>query len=510
MNRIKRIIASLLAAAMLAAPAAAMAQTYSEQIAETDNGITIEDAPSVDSAAEGFDYSQNFKNYQTLAKYIEEFYVDDSITAEEAMERGISNYVDGDREKLWGLLKAMFQSLDPWSDFYTPSEYQEFENGVNRTFYGIGVTITENDGYVEITGFSEENSFAEKSGFMVGDKFVKVSGVDCYGKTLSEVRSLIVGDLGTTVDITVLRNGELVDLVGTRVQVHTATATSLVLPDNIGYLRIISFGDTTPAEVAEILDGFKEAGITKYILDLRNNGGGRLEAAVEIAQMMIPKGKIIDVVYRDESLNQSYYSERTTKDFEMLTLVNNNTASAAEVLSSSIQDSGAGRLVGETTYGKAAIQQVFPLMNSTYFKLTVGEYKTRNGNSINYVGIEPDEYIKNSYEPIDATKFSKFDFINPASLGDYSKNVMAAKEKLGILGYYNGSADSQVFTAELKEAISRFQGRHELASSGVLDIPTQVKIEEAFEDIKIEVDLQLERAYEMLGGDIENLKVNEE
>lgn len=505
MNKLKKLIAAILASAMLSVPLAASAGSFSELAASYSADMRIEDAPEAEERDTVQDYSKNYKNYEQLAKYIEEFYINDSITAEEAMKGGISNYVDGDDEKLAALLKAMFQNLDPWSDFFTKSEYENFTNEVNKTFYGIGVQITENDGYVEIAGFSEENSLAESTGFMVGDKFVKVAGVDCTGKSTSEVRSLIIGDLGTTVDVTVLRNGELIDITATRIQVHTATATSTILPGNIGYLRIISFGETTAIEVGEILDSYVSSGVKKFILDLRNNGGGHLDAAVTIAKMLVPKGKIVDVVYRDEKNNMSYYSERTTKDFEMLTLVNGNTASSSEILASAIQDSGAGRLVGETTYGKAVIQKVFPLQNKNYFKLTIGEYKTRNGRSINYVGLEPDEAVKNYYEPIDSTKYTTFDFSTKSAIGDFGKNVISAKEKLRILGYYNGSADNAVFTAELKDAVKKFQVGHSLASTGVLDIPTQVKIERVFEDIKVEIDAQLETAYEMMGGVKEDL-----
>ncbi|MDO5398740.1 MAG: S41 family peptidase [bacterium] len=508
MNKLKRIIAAILAAVVVEMPFAAIAENYSELAASSAGIIALEDAPEADETEETDErnqYSKNYKNYEMLAKYIEEYYIDDSVTAEEAMKGGISHYVDGDDEKLALLLKAMFQNLDPWSDFFTKSEYEDFTNEVNKTFYGIGVQITEKDGYVEISGFSEENSLAERTGFMVGDKFVKVAGVECEGKSTSEVRSLIIGDLDTTVDITVLRDGQLVDITATRTQVHAATATSTVLPGNIGYLRIISFGETTAVEVGEILDSYVSEGVKKFILDLRNNGGGHLESAVTIAKMLVPKGKIVDVVFRNEQNNTSYYSERTTKDFEMITLVNGNTASSAEILASAIQDSHAGRLLGETTYGKAVIQQIFPLQNRNYFKLTIGEYKTRNGRSINYVGLEPDEYVKNYNEPIDSTKYTRFDFSTKSSIGDFSKNALSAKEKLRLLGYYNGNADNEVFTAELKDAIKKFQAAYGLAATGVLDIPTQVKLEKTFEDLKIEVDLQLETAYEQLGGIKEDL-----
>lgn len=509
MNKLKRIIAALIAAAVVAMPFAAIAENYMEFAAANAETSELEDAPDAEEVNEHTQYSRNYMNYEKLAEYIEKYYIDDTITAEDAMKGGISHYVDGDDEKLGLLLKAMFQNLDPWSDFFTSSEYEEFTNEVNKTFYGIGVQITEKDGYVEISGFSEENSLAERTGFMVGDKFVKVGGIECEGKSTSEVRSLIIGDLGTTVDITVLRDGQLVDITATRTQVHTATATSTILPGNIGYLRIISFGDTTALEVGEILDSYVNDGVKKFILDLRNNGGGHLEAAVTIAKMLVPKGKILDVVYRNEQNNISYYSERTTKDFELVTLVNGGTASAAEILASAIQDSHAGRLIGETTYGKAVIQQVFPLNNKNYFKLTIGEYKTRNGRSINYVGLEPDEFVKNYSEPIDSTKYTRFDFTTRAAIGDFTRNTLAAKEKLRLLGYYNGSADNEVFTAELKDAVKMFQTIHGLASTGVLDIPTQVELEKTFETIRIEVDLQLEAAYGQLGGSKEDLYIED-
>lgn len=502
MNKLKRIIAALISAAVMSFPFSAMAEGYANYAALSATDTKTEDAPDVKSEPE---YSKNYLNYEQLAKYIEEYYIDDTITAEEAMKGGISNYVDGDDERLSGLLKAMFQNLDPWSNFFTTSEYENFENQINKTFYGIGVQIAEKDGYIEITGFSEENSLAERTGFKIGDRIVKVDGTDCVNKAISEVRGLIIGDLDTTVDVTVLRDGQEVEITATRTQVHTATATSTILPNNTGYLRIISFGDTTALEVGEILDNYVAQGVKKVILDLRNNGGGQLGSAVTIAKMLVPKGKIVDVVYRNSENNTSYYSDRTTKDFDLVTLVNGNTASAAEILSSAIQDSNAGKLVGENTYGKAVIQQVFPLINQNYFKLTIGEYKTRNGKSINYIGLQPDEYVTNIYHPIDATQYESFDFTTKSALGTFDKNTLAAKQRLSLLGYYNGSADNKVYTAELRNAVKKFQSENGLASTGVLDIPTQVKLEKEFETLKIEEDIQLETAYEMLGGNKEDL-----
>lgn len=497
MNKIKRIIAALLSAAIISMPTAALAQynSFSEMAAATDNKASESDAP------QPFEGSGNYKALLQISEYIGELYVDETITSDIAIQKGLSAYLDENNKALWDMLKAMFRSLDPWCDFYTKSEYKEYQDGINRTFYGIGVAIIENEGYVEISGFSEEGGLAQRTGFRVGDKIVKVAGVDCVGMSTNSVRNLIVGELGTKVTVTVLRDGQYIDIEATRTEVKQATATTAILKGDIGYLRIASFGVDTAAEVAEGLDFFKENGIDKFILDLRNNGGGLLDAAIEIAQMLIPKGKIIDVVYRDSANNTSYYANGTTEKFELVTLVNENSASASEVLASAIRDSGAGKLVGETTFGKAVVQQAFPLQNGMYFKLTVGEYITRNGNSINLVGLEPDEFVKNTTQAIDSTQYTVFDFKTRAALGDYTKNALAAKEKLSLLGFYNGKAEDMSYNAELKDAVKEFQKENRLAASGVLDVATQVKLEDEFEKLKTVVDRQLYTAYEMLGGD---------
>lgn len=488
MSKLKRFLAALLSAAMITAPASVMAQGENRQVQESDSN-------------EEFVGSGNYQALMQIAGYISNLYIDESVTEDIAVQQGLSDYLDENDEALWKLLKAMFRSLDPWCDFFTSAEYREYQNDINHTFYGIGIAIAENDGYIEITGFSEENGLAQRSGFRVGDKIARVDGIDCAGKSTNAVRNLIIGELGTTVMVTVLRDGEYIDITATRTEVKSATASAVILEGNIGYLNIASFGADTAAEVAEGLDFFKENGVEKFILDLRNNGGGLLAAAVEIAQMLVPEGKIVDVVYRNEENNQTYTSKLKNTDFEMITLVNENSASASEVLASAIQDSGAGLIVGTTTYGKAVVQQVFPLINGMYFKLTIAEYLTRNGRSINMVGIVPDEFVNNTTQALDTTKYTAFDFKTRTALGDSSKNVLAAKEKLALMGYYNGTADNMVYNEELKDAVKKFQGDNRLSASGVLDVATQVKLESGFSKLKTVVDRQLYTAYEMLGGD---------
>lgn len=452
--------------------------------------------------------SGEYEAFERLAGYISQFYVDDTLTKEEVMIKGLSSFLESDPDILIPLFKKMFESVDNYSEFFTAEEYQQYQNSVNQIFYGIGVAIKKNGDYVEITGFSEENGTAEQAGFKIGDKIYAVDGEECKGKSLNDVRNLIVGALNTTVNITVLRNGEIIDLVGTRVEIRQNTVTGGVFEGNIGYIKISTFGSSTSDEFGSLLDDFREKNVQKIILDLRNNGGGRLDAAVFIAQQIVPKGKIIDVVYRDSKYNETHMSELPRAEFDFLVLVNENTASSSEILASAIQDSGVGKLVGTTTFGKGVVQNVFPLDNGMKFKLTIAQYKTRNGREINNIGLEPDEYVENTTKRIDTTEYNQFDFKTRWAMGDISERVTAAKERLSLLNYFAGKTDDPVFNDDLRMAVTAFQTDNNLCASGVLDVVTQVKIEELFEKLETVVDLQLQSAYKMFGGNPDSLYKN--
>ena len=198
-------------------------------------------------------------------------------------------------------------------------------------------------------------------------------------------------------------------------------------------------------------------------------------------------------------------SNLAKKEFDFVVLVNEHTASASEILASAMQDSGAGVLVGTTTFGKAVIQNTFPLTNGSMFKLTVGQYITRNGNEINHKGITPDTYVENVTSKIDTSAYTPFDFATRSALGMNNDNVRAAKEKLRMLGYYDGDAENGIFDEELKESVRSFQQANDIFSYGVLDIPTQERIDELFSDIDVTSDEQLKTAYKMFGGDVNNL-----
>ena len=484
---------------------AALVFSSSAVFAHTDQIAASDTVGQVKSDVD-FEASVGYEAYEKLAGYIASKYLDESYTAEDIMRLGLSEYLGkmGD-EALVPLLKGALKSLDEYSDFYTRSEFIEYNNTLNKTFYGLGVTLEQSGEYVMITSFVEENGLAEKSGFRVGDKIVKVDGINVVGSSITEVKNLVVGEIGTTVLITVLRDGKNVEITGTRTAVNNTTVSGGVLENGVGYITIASFSSGTAQEFAKACETMKKEGVTELILDLRNNPGGIVSAAVDIAEMIVPKGKIVDVQYRDKSLNHTYYSYLDQAPFKMVVLVNEGTASSSEILAGAIQDSGAGILLGEQTYGKAVIQSSYVLNNGMVFKLTIGKYLTRNGTEIDHVGLTPDIYVENYTKKIDTTGYTKFDFLTPTSLGASGTNVVAAKERLAIMDYYIGNLQNDVYNVDLKEAIKAFQTDNKMTDSGVLDVPTQIRIKEVFEKLQTEVDVQLQEAYKYFGGNIDDL-----
>lgn len=454
------------------------------------------------------EFSGEYNAFEQIAEYVAERYIDNTLVKEDIMKNGLSKLLENNDPLLIELLKSTLESMDDYSEFYTAEEYKEYIDKLNQTFYGIGITMKQAEGdYVEITGFAEENSMAERVGFKIGDKIYKVEGFDVTGLSMSEVRDKIIGKENTTVNITVLRGTQEINLTTTRIAINDQTVSAGVLKGDVGFMQISSFATNTSAEFAEGLEIMREKKIKNIILDLRNNPGGLVSDAVEIAQDIVPKGKIIDVKYRQSEYDATYNSDLKNQEFNFIVLVNENTASAAEILASAIQDSGCGKLLGTKTFGKAVIQNMFPLTNGMVFKITVGQYITRNGKEINHVGLEPDEYVENTIQKIDKSRYTPFDLSTKLSLGNTGDNVKAAKERLYMLGFYDGDVTNNTFDMDLKEAVKEFQRTNDLLAYGILDIPTQVKIDKMFSKLETTVDVQFETAYEMFDGDKETLYI---
>ncbi len=458
--------------------------------------------------AEKKELNQEYDKYEQILNYAGNLYIDENVDTDSIIDAGIKAALKDNPELLYKMVKAGLESLDPYTEFYTKEEFELFNKNINNIVYGIGVIIQKVDDYITVMSVLDGGG-AEEVGVKEGDKIAKVNGVLVKGESIEKVQDLVVGEIGTTVEITFLRGENEVTYTIERREVKGNTSASQILKGNIGYIRIVNFAADTDTEVADAVDEFEKQGVKKIIIDLRDNPGGYLESAVNIASLFVPKGLIVKTVYRSQWENKEYYSKLDKTKYDVAVLVNENTASAAEVLSSAIQDSKAGILIGDKTYGKGVIQQMYKIWDGCAFKITTGKYFTRNGKDINGNGIEPDEVVYNSTRRIDLSRYQTFDYIEKPQVGTVSKNVRAGKERLSALGYYMGSIND-TFDEEFAKAVCTFQENNELFPYGVLDISTQVKMENLFYKLEEEVDDQLIFAYKYFGGNEEDLYSTEE
>lgn len=439
-----------------------------------------------------------------IINYIANLYIDNTIIPEDLKQYAMEEMVRENPEMMYEFIKKAFTALDVYSEFYTAEEYEQYFQQLNHIFYGLGVKIQRSEGGVEVIQVIDGGGAIE-AGLKPGDFLVEVDGTNVEEMSLEQITSIAAGDEGTVCSVKVRRDGVIKEFSVERKKVNEVTVAWLILEGNIGYMNISSFSEATPANVEEALSEFEAEGVENIILDMRYNPGGMLTSVVDVAKMIVPEGAIVHTIYRDESQNLSFYSENKNPKFKFAVLVNGDTASAAEVLTGALQDSGVGYVIGETTYGKGLIQNVFNLPNGDAFKLTTGHYLTRNGNDINETGIEPDEIVKNQKEQIDISKYETFDYKHKWHVGETGKGVLAAKQRLSIMGYYYGEIN-EYFDKALEKAVYDFQKDVELYPYGVLDFSTQATMENHFYVMEVPVDNQLYTAYEYFGGIIENLE----
>lgn len=291
-------------------------------------------------------------------------------------------------------MKAMVSSLeDPYSVYFTKEEFEAFNQSSAGEYEGIGmlITVDKDTGYAMVIKFFAGSS-AEEKGVQIGDLIISVDGVDVKEKTLTEISTMCTGPEGTTVKIGVQRGQETLEFELERRAITVDMVTYELLDDDIGYMKIMQFGGNASPKFAEALNEFKKEGVKGVVIDLRDNPGGYLNIVVEMLDMVLPEGKI---VYTEDKYGhqETEYSDESCVDLEFTILVNGNTASASEIFAGAMQDYDYCDVVGTTTYGKGVVQVVLP-MEDAGVKITVSEYFTPNGRSINGNGIYPDEYIE--------------------------------------------------------------------------------------------------------------------
>lgn len=284
---------------------------------------------------------------------------------------------------------------DPYTYYLSADSLAEQVEKNSGHFVGIGVEIyAGDDGYIVVSSVTPGGP-AEAAGILAEDKITEVDGESITGKTAADVSSLVKGEEGTDVTLTIFREstGEVLEKTVTRQDIQVKTVSWSMMDDNIGYISITNFRENTYSQFKEALDTLEAEGMEKLVLDLRNNTGGLVKSAHEIGEELLPEGIMVYTMdkegNREDTLCDDVYN-----DVPMVVLVNGSSASAAEILAGAIQDTGRGELIGTTTFGKGLVQRLFTLPDGSGLNVTIQKYYTPNGTSIHGVGITPDYEVE--------------------------------------------------------------------------------------------------------------------
>ncbi|MFC1667247.1 S41 family peptidase [Candidatus Omnitrophota bacterium] len=312
-----------------------------------------------------------------------------------------SDYVEEAKSKdlIYGALKGMLSSLDPYSQFMDPDTYNEMRIETEGEFGGIGIEITIKDHLLTIIAPIDDTP-AYNVGIKAGDKIVKIDGELTRGFTLIEAVKKLRGKPGTKVNITILRESEkkLLDFTIIRSIIKLESIKKVeVIESGIGYIRLMEFQEKTQRQLEESLQELEKKNIKALILDIRNNPGGLLDAAADAAEKFLEQGKVI-VSTKGRTENQNFVFKSKNKNkhlqYPMVVLINGGSASASEIVAGAIQDHRRGIILGTKSFGKGSVQTVVPLSDGSAVRLTTSKYFTPKGKSIHGEGITPDIVVE--------------------------------------------------------------------------------------------------------------------
>lgn len=322
-------------------------------------------------------------------------------------------------------IKGMINGLgDKYANYFSAKDATEYSNGLKGTNEGIGINIIKHpkNGTIYICKVHKDGP-ADKAGLKQGDEIIKVNDSLVTDVGYNEAYKMIRESAGADINLTIRRNGET-SVVTTKFAEYTAQSVFYQMIDKYAYIQITEFNDnTTPDQFIEAINQAQADGAAGLIFDLRNNGGGTVESAAKMIDMLVPEGNIISVKYSDGSDEVLYKSDDSQIDLPMCVLVNENTASASELFSASIRDYNKGVLIGTKTYGKGVMQRSYPLYDGSIVKFTIAEYFCANGENINGIGLTPDIIINQTDEEIANNSISPISVDSVVnSAVDYLKN----------------------------------------------------------------------------------------
>ncbi len=329
------------------------------------------------------------------------------------------------REELFhGALSGMTAvTEDPYTGYLWGEDAQKYMEEVDGTYCGIGIYIENcvEDDTIQIVS-AIAGSPAEEAKLTTGDKILKIDDVSYTGKQINEASSVMRGPAGTDVTLTVQKkNGKVKNVLLTRREITIESVTGVMLNDTIGRMNISQFTTGSAAQFLELYQKLKEEGMTSLVIDLRNNPGGLVEEAVEIANLFVEEGKVI--VYTEDRYGnrEDYTAVGSTEKIPVVLLTNQGSASASEILTGALRDYGIGYQIGEKTYGKGVVQGVFQTGQDDILSVTVARYFTPKGVCIHEKGIVPDEEL-----PMDVEKYQRLTELAPED----DEQLQAAMEYL--------------------------------------------------------------------------------
>ena len=325
------------------------------------------------------------------------------------------------QDRVYGAIKGLVASLgDPYSVYFPPQDSKNFADNINGSFEGIGMEVGMKDNLLTVVA-PIKGSPSDLAGIKSGDVISKINGAATATMSVDQAVDLIRGTKGTSVVLTVVRDGAApMDITVVRDTINIPMIDNKDLGNGVYQISLYEFGTNSSADFANAVTAFKASGDTKLIIDLRGNPGGYLDAAVDIASMILPQGDLIvtesygnnkpDDVYRSKG-----YGTIDPKKTKITILVDGGSASAAEILSGALQENGDATLIGEKTYGKGSVQELINVTSDTTLKLTIAKWLTPNGTWISKKGIEPDIVVPLPTTPtvgVDPILNRALDFLN--------------------------------------------------------------------------------------------------
>ena len=314
----------------------------------------------------------------------------------EVLEKINEEYVEdiNQSESMDSAINGLLQSLDPYSAYLSPENFEEMQTETSGEFGGLGIEVSMEAGVVKVITPLDDTP-ASRAGLKAGDYIVKINDTQVQGKTLTEAVEIMRGPVGSDIELTVRRRGvkKALTFTLTREIIEIQSVKSDLLDKNIGYLRLTSFNENSAHQIKKrINDLNNEKKLKGFILDLRNNPGGLLSQAIKITDYFLDNGEIVSTKSRKASENRKWFARDgdLTEGKPLIVLINYGSASASEIVAGALKDHKRAIILGENSYGKGSVQSIIPLRNEGAIRLTIAKYYLPSGTSISEVGVTPD------------------------------------------------------------------------------------------------------------------------